>query len=148
MNGTIQATGLRQGVVVDLSPGYVTVRIQQQSACQACHARAYCVSSECTERELRLESGGHTFALGEIVMISAEERVGRLAVLLAFVLPLLLLVGSLALMQVLYPELNEGLSVLATLSLLAGYYLILYTCRERLGKRLHLEVLPLSSTHD
>ena len=96
MNGTIQATGLRQGVVVDLSPGYVTVRIQQQSACQACHARAYCVSSECTERELHLETGGHTFALGEIVMISAEERVGRLAVLLAFVLPLLLLVGSLA----------------------------------------------------
>ena len=144
MNGTIQATGLRQGIVVDLSPGYVTVRIQQQSACQACHARAYCVSSECAERELRLESGGHTFALGEIVMISAEERVGRLAVLL----PLLLLVGSLALMQVLFPKLNEGLSILATLSLLAGYYLILYTCRERLGKRLHLEVLPLSPTHD
>lgn len=148
MNGTIQAEGRREGVVVSLSPGYVTVRIQQQSACAGCHARSWCVSSECAERELRLKTSGRTFALGEVVTITAEERVGRLAVVLAFVLPLLLLLGSLITMQAFLPQLSEGLQVVSTLGLLSLYYLVLYAFREHLGKRLRLEVHPHSPAHD
>lgn len=148
MNGTIHTEGLRQGVVTALSPGYVTVRIQQQSACAGCHARSWCVSSECAERELRLKTYGRSFALGESVTITAEERVGRLAVLLAFVLPLLLLVASLAFLQLLLPAKSEAWAVLSTLALLGLYYLILYAFRKHLSRSLRLEVHPLTPLHD
>lgn len=148
MNGTIHTDGRREGIVVSLTPDYVTVRILQQSACAGCHARSWCVSSECAERDLRLKTDGRSFALGQHVTVTAEERVGRLAILLAFILPLMLLVGTLVALTALLPQAGEGLQVVSVLALLALYYLVLYAFREHLGKRLHLEVLPLSPAHD
>ena len=56
MNGTINGTEQRPGVVTAISPDIVTVQIQQQSACSGCHARDLCVSSERREHLLQLKT--------------------------------------------------------------------------------------------
>ena len=147
MNGTITGTEQRPGVVTAISPDSVTVHLQQQSACCHCHARDLCVSTECRDLDLRLQSHGQHFTVGQSVRIVAHRRVGRLAVLLAFVLPLLLLLLSLSLAQTLL-AVNEGVSALLALGLLTLYYLGLYTQRQRLAGRLVLSVEPHTPDHE
>lgn len=147
MNGTITGTEQRPGVVTAISPDSVTVHLQQQSACCHCHARDLCVSTECRDLELHLESHGQHFTVGQSVRIVAHRRVGRLAILLAFVLPLLLLLLSLSLAQTLL-AVSEGVSALLALGLLTLYYLGLYTQRQRLAGRLVLSVEPHTPDHE
>ena len=147
MNGTITGTEQRPGVVTAISPDSVTVHLQQQSACCHCHARDLCVSTECRDLELHLQSHGQHFTVGQSVRIVAHRRVGRLAVLLAFVLPLLLLLLSLSLAQTLL-AVSEGVSALLALGLLTLYYLGLYTQRQRLAGRLILSVEPHTPDHE
>ena len=130
MNGTINGTEQRPGVVTAISPDSVTVHLQQQSACCHCHARDLCVSTECRDLELRLQSHGQHFTFGQSVRIVAHRRVGRLAVLQT-------LLG-----------LSEGMSVLLALGLLTLYYLGLYTQRQRLAGSLVLSVEPHTPDHE
>ena len=67
--------------------------------------------------------------------------------LLAFVLPLLLLVAAVALGQSLL-QLSEGGSVALALGVLTLYYLLLYSQRHRLGRRLTLRVESLAPHHE
>ena len=147
MNGTINGTEQRPGVVTAISPDIVTVQIQQQSACSGCHARDLCVSSERREHQLQLKTYGQHFSIGEQVLVVARRSVGRLAVLLAFVLPLLLLVLTLSISQTLL-ALSEAVAVLVAIGLLSLYYLVLYTQRHRLEGRLVLMVEPVTPHHE
>ena len=125
----------------------MTVQIQQQSACSGCHARDLCVSSERREHQLQLKTYGQHFSIGEQVLVVARRSVGRLAVLLAFVLPLLLLVLTLSIAQTLL-ALSEATAVLVAIGLLSLYYLVLYTQRRRLEGRLVLMVEPVTPHHE
>jgi len=127
MNGTINGTEQRPGVVTAISPDIVTVQIQQQSACSG--------------------SYGQHFSIGEQVLVVARRSVGRLAVLLAFVLPLLLLVLTLSIAQT-FLALSEAAAVLVAIGLLSLYYLVLYTQRRRLEGRLVLMVEPVTPHHE
>ena len=147
MNGTINGTEQRPGVVTAISPDIVTVQIQQQSACSGCHARDLCVSSERREHQLQLKTYGQHFSIGEQVLVVARRSVGRLAVLLAFVLPLLLLVLTLSIAQT-FLALSEAAAVLVAIALLSLYYLVLYTQRRRLEGRLVLMVEPVTPHHE
>ena len=75
MNGTINGTEQRPGIVTAISPDIVTVQIQQQSACSGCHARDLCVSSECREHLLQLKTYGQHFSIGEQVLVVARRSV-------------------------------------------------------------------------
>ncbi len=147
MNGTINGTEQRPGIVTAISPDIVTVQIQQQSACSGCHTRDLCVSSERREHLLQLKTYGQHFSIGEQVIVVARRSVGRLAVLLAFVLPLLLLVLTLSIAQTLL-ALSEATAVLVAIGLLSLYYLVLYTQRHRLEGRLVLMVEPVTPHHE
>ena len=147
MNGTINGTEQRPGVVTAISPDIVTVQIQQQSACSGCHARDLCVSSECREHLLQLKTYGQHFSIGEQVLVVARRSVGRLAVLLAFVLPLLLLVLTLSIAQT-FLALSEAAAVLVAIGLLSLYYLVLYTQRRRLEGASSLWWSPSPRSHD
>lgn len=146
MNGTINGTEQRPGIVTAISPDIVTVQIQQQSACSGCHARDLCVSSERREHLLQLKTYGQHFSIGEQVIVVARRSVGRLAVLLAFVLPLLLVL-TLSIAQTLL-ALSEATAVLVAIGLLSLYYLVLYTQRRRLEGRLVLMVEPITPHHE
>ena len=147
MNGTINGTEQRPGIVTAISPDIVTVQIQQQSACSGCHARDLCVSSERREHQLQLRPTDSTSLSESRSSSLARRSVGRLAVLLAFVLPLLLLVLTLSIAQT-FLALSEAAAVLVAIALLSLYYLVLYTQRRRLEGRLVLMVEPVTPHHE
>ena len=148
MNGTINGTEQRPGIVTAISPDIVTVQIQQQSACSGCHARDLCVSSERREHLLQLKTYGQHFSIGEQVIVVARRSVGRLAVLLAFVLPELGEFVRERAQEESVLALSEATAVLVAIGLLSLYYLVLYTQRRRLEGRLVLMVEPITPHHE
>lgn len=141
MNGTIHNTAeIRRGIVTAISPGALHVRVKQESACTQCHARQFCTSTDCKDRDLDLRVDSGHWRVGDEVLVIARAGIGRRAVLLAFVLPLVLLLTALSLSQTLGSSPEVG--ILITLLVLALYYLALYSQRHRLAGSLILEVRP------
>lgn len=129
MSGNIHHTG----VVERIESGVVYVRIVQQSACAACHAKSMCNASESKEKIIEIEDQSGAYTVGEQVTVWGQTSLGLQAVVLAFVVPLFILLAALVVgTELQWSETATGLSGLL---LLVPYYYIMYRMRGRLKKR-------------
>lgn len=113
----------RLGIVSSVSDGEIIVSIEQRSACSGCHAREFCCSTDCAERNIVIKTDGSSpYKPGDSVVVEGDNRIGRLAVLLSFLLPIILIVASVAISTVVL-EMSEVLSCLVALVVL-GLYLV------------------------
>ena len=92
MSETIHHTG----VVTRISQEAVFVRITQRSACSGCHAQSLCSASEQKEQIIEIPDHTGQYAVGEKVEICGQINLGMEAVILAFVIPLILVVAGVA----------------------------------------------------
>lgn len=123
----------REGIVCEINQSEIVVRLQQLSACTGCHAKEFCCSTDCADRYLRVPRSEETFEIGEKVLILGEDRLGRLAVLLSFVLPIfVLLLGLMLGIYVL--DLDEPVAVIVAIGVLVVYYLLLRLFEGQLRK--------------
>lgn len=129
----------RLGTVTSVSDGAVTVCIQQLSACSGCHARQACSSADCADRYITIPDEGQTFAVGQEVRIEGDDHVGRLAVLISFVIPIALVVASLAIYIAL--GMSEALSALASLATIGVYFAVVRLFNPSLGRILRLRLV-------
>lgn len=139
MNGTIHHTGR----VERISPDTVFVRITQRSACSGCHAQAMCSASEQKDKIIEVPDRSGQFAVNEEVVLTGETRLGMEAVVLAFVIPLVIVVTMVAIGFSL--GWDESLSGLIGLLLLIPYYGLLYLLRNRLKRRFVFTLRKLNS---
>lgn len=133
----------RIGTIHNIAPGEVVVHIQQKSACTGCHAQQFCCSSDCADRYLRIPTSETSFRLGEEVLIEADNSVGRWAVLLAFVLPIILVVLGLA-VGLSWLGWGELQAILLVLILLVIYFAGLYLSDVRLSRVMQLSVRKIN----
>ena len=139
MNGTIHHTGR----VERISSDTVFVRITQRSACSGCHAQAMCSASEQKDKIIEVPDRSGQFAVNEEVVLTGETRLGMEAVVLAFVIPLVIVVAMVAIGISL--AWSESLSGLIGLLLLIPYYGSLYLLRDRLKRRFVFTLRKLNS---
>ena len=120
------------GVVESIDKNKVIVKITQKTSCSDCHAKSVCLSSDKKEKIIEIIDASGKYTLNEEVVISAQSSMGHLAVVLAFILPLVLVVVTL------YTGVkisgNEGISGLIGLSVLVPYFFTLYILRDKLKK--------------
>ena len=129
------------GTVTAVSQGTVRVQIVSLSACASCQAHSRCGFAEAKEKELDIETRQWaTYSPGQQVEVVISESRGLLAVLLAYVLPSLLLIGSLV---GLLSITNEGLAALGSIGVVALWYGLLYLCRHRLQNKFTFEIRSL-----
>lgn len=121
------------GYVEKIDGDTVFVRITQQSACSGCHAQSICSASEKKNKIIEIPDRSGQFQANEKVMICGQSSTGLQAVLLAFVIPLVIVVGAIVIGTNL--QWNETTSGLAGLLLLLPYYYILYVMRDKLKRR-------------
>lgn len=121
------------GVVDKIEGNVVFVRIVQQSACSGCHAQSMCSASDRKEKIIEIVDHSGQFQVDEQVKISGQSSLGLQAVLLAFVIPLVLVLAAIAVGTGLQWE--ETISGLFGLLLLLPYYSLLYVLRDRLKRR-------------
>ncbi len=129
MKDTIQHNGKVEQITDDI----VYVRIIQQSACSGCHAKNMCGASESKEKIIEIPDRSGNYTINENVLICGKSSLGLQAVLLAFVIPVLLVLFIIILGHAL--NWDEGLSALAGILFLVPYYSILYAMRDKLKKR-------------
>lgn len=123
----------RAGVVSEINQTEVIVRIQQLSACSGCHAKEFCSSTDCADRYLSIPASDEEFEVGEQVLILGEDRLGRLAVFLSFVLPIIILVATLALSTYVF-GVSEVMAIVISVAILSLYYLALRLSDSKLRK--------------
>ena len=124
------------GIVDSIEGEHVLVRIVQQAACSACKARELCISSESKEKVIDVidSEAAKTCKVGEKVTVCGALSMGKMAVRLAFGVPLALIV---VIIPIALKLLNWGefASVGAATVVLAAYYYGLYLNREQMTKR-------------
>lgn len=114
-------------------PDRVIVRMMQMSACAGCHAKGFCSSADCKEREIVVPGSYPTLQEGEQVELEGRESLGWWAMLLSFVFPLIVLVATVAVSLML--GLDDLLAALVGLGAIAVYYALLALSGSILRKK-------------
>ncbi|MDR1371170.1 MAG: SoxR reducing system RseC family protein [Dysgonamonadaceae bacterium] len=120
------------GVIFKVNEDVVQVKILQKTACADCHAKSMCSLSEMKEKILEIPGKNNDFKEGDDVLVTGAASLGMKAVLLAFLLPLLIMVVLLFLgIRFTGSEMiAAGISVLS----LTIYYIVLYFRKDKLTK--------------
>ena len=116
----------QKGIVIKKQEDKLVVKIEQKSTCSSCHARGACTSLDKKDKEIEIKTKDtQNYNIGDEVIITISTKLGMKAVLIAFVLPLILLVIALFLSIKLF-SLTQSLSALVSLLVVAAYYFFLY----------------------
>ena len=122
-----------RGIVEKIDGSHIVVRIVQTSACSACSAKGLCNASESKEKQIDVYEANPSYQIGEEVMVCGTTSMGMRAVLLAFGVPLLILVLALGVSMKLTGEdalLSSGIALLSVVP----YYIAIYFCKNKLNR--------------
>ena len=122
-----------RGIVEKIEGSHVVVRIVQTSACSACSAKGLCNASESKEKQIDVYEVNPSYRIGEEVMLCGSTSMGMRAVLLAFGIPVLLLLAALFITM----RVTDGdalLSSIVALLAVIPYYLVIYLMKDKLNK--------------
>ncbi len=123
-----------RGIVERIEGMHVQVRIVQTSACAMCSAKHHCRASESKEKLVDVfDTNAASYRKGEEVMLSGSISMGMQAVVLAFGVPFLVVLGVLFLAMRLTG--NELRSAVFALLALVPYYFCIYIRRGKLMRR-------------
>ncbi|MBQ3189851.1 MAG: SoxR reducing system RseC family protein [Bacteroides sp] len=122
-----------RGIVEKIEGSHVVVRIVQTSACSACSAKGLCNASESKEKQIDVYEVNPSYRIGEEVVLCGSTSMGMRAVLLAFGIPVLLLLAALFVTM----RVTDGdalLSSIVALLAVIPYYLVIYLMKDKLNK--------------
>ena len=122
-----------RGIVEKINGSHVVVRIVQTSACSACSAKGLCNASESKEKQIDVYEVNPSYRIGEEVVLCGSTSMGMRAVLLAFGIPVLLLLAALFVTM----RVTDGdalLSSIVALLAVIPYYLVIYLMKDKLDK--------------
>ena len=126
-----------EGYVESINDESIFVRIIQTSACAGCKAKSLCQSAESKEKIIEVKKSSdyqsRSISQGDHVKVIGTTQMGTYAVVLAFVLPLILMIGCIAI-GIEYVGLSELASILIMIGVLALYYIILYLLRNNIAQ--------------
>lgn len=131
MSNTIR----HEGIIDSIEEGCVHVRILQTSACAACKVKGYCNAAEAKEKLVDVYCDDvAAYRTGQEVTVATSSDVAARALLWAFGLPFVVMVGVLTL--VLWRTGDEGLAAVSGLLSLVPYYGLLFLLRHRMRRQL------------
>ena len=123
-----------EGIVTKITDDELEIKILAQSACAACHAKSACGMGEQAEKILTVpRPKDKDFTLNQKVNVKMAIGQGNKAAVLAYLIPILLLLA--VLFACLGLGVNEGLSALISIVALVPYYIVLYLKRDKLRKQ-------------
>ena len=120
-----------EGIVESIGADGLMVLILQASACSSCEARKFCRSSESKEKLVEVKGHYPALRVGDSVTLCGSVRQGLRASVLAYVIPLILMLVALFAGTRLW---GEKMGALAALLALALYYGVLFLLKDKLGK--------------
>ena len=136
MSVTIQ----HRGVVERIDGDKVFVKVEKESACQACHAKGLCGERGGVRIIEVTTEYASSFAVGEAVVVALLK--GRMAIsslVWGYLIPLVVLLVVLLSLHGLGVE--DGIAAISTLGAVALYYVVLYLRRRQFEKRIQFTII-------
>lgn len=131
-----------EGIVKSIAEQTIDVRIVSRSACAACHAKSMCGIAETVQKTVTAQRPDFPVLPGDKVMVYATVRNALYSVMMAYIFPSVILVGTIAgLVAAGYEEITAAAGALTTLSV---YFAGLYFSREKIGKKIKFTVEKMS----
>lgn len=131
------------GIIDSIEDDCIHVRIVQASACAACGAKSLCSAAESKEKIVDVYGADtQIYQVGQKVMVEGAATMGMKAVRLAFLFPLILLVGVMALAMWLSAG-NEAVAALSALLALTIYFLVLFAFKKKLKNKSSFVIKPI-----
>lgn len=129
----------RKGVVIAIQTSSISVKIENTSACHSCRAKQFCGISEKQKQIIEIFTPNpKEYKTGEKVRVGIRPYEGWFAVGLAYIVPLLLLLMTVAVGVLTgLSEINSGISAIIVL---ISYYLGLFSMRNKLKNKIMLTV--------
>ena len=121
-----------QGIVEQVLPDQVKVRIISISACAACHAKDACNASDMEDKLIDVYEPHQELSVGQRVLLLGKKNLAPLAVTLAYVFPVVLILFTLILTVKLTG--NEPLAAVLALFILVPYFAIIHFLKDKLQK--------------
>ncbi len=122
-----------EGIVREVGPDITKVAIEAKSACASCHAAGLCTSLDAKTKDIEVSTFLNPgYKVGDKVEVTLRSSMGAKAVLLAYVVPLfilLILVVSLS-----FTSMHELLIGAIGLAGMALWYGVVYFFRDRISK--------------
>ncbi len=113
-----------EGHIEEVNADNVKVKILSESACASCHAKGACTASDSKEKSIDVYHLGFTnLKIGQKVIIQGQKSLGLKAALLAYIVPLVLVVTTL--FTTIAITNNEALAGILAIVVLVPYYFIL-----------------------
>lgn len=128
-----------EGIIEKINGNHITVRILQQSACSACHAKGACMAADMKEKRVDVSDSSGLYHPHERVVVTGKESIGYKAVLWAFVFPLILLITMLVL-GISAWHFNETEAALGSILILVPYYFLLYLLRHKMANTFRFSI--------
>jgi sigma-E factor negative regulatory protein RseC len=127
-----------EGIVKWVEGNHVKVQIVSMSACASCHANGACSAADMQDKEVDVISEKGTFEPGQQVVIIGSRTQGLKATWWAYVLPLVLVVATLAVTYT-YSG-NENLAGALALLVLVPYFFVIYLAGKAMKKTFSFSV--------
>lgn len=108
------------------------------SGCSACH-KSLCMLGDSKAREVEIPQQGYSLNIGDEVLVKINPSSGYKAVALLYIVPFLLIFGSLLIMLAL--GYSDGSSGLIALLIMIPYFSMLYGFRKKLGSQCRVDVV-------
>lgn len=127
------------GLVSTIHNGVVYITIEASSACAGCHAKGSCTMSETEEKIVEIGAEKHPdLKVGEEVTVVISREAGIFAVIMAYLVPVLLVIASLWIFEL--AKMEELLSFAIMLLIVALYYVLLYLFRNKILNKINIRI--------
>jgi positive regulator of sigma E activity len=120
------------GIVKKITEEGIEVIISAESACGTCSSASSCPASEMKEKMILVKDAKVEVTPGEHVLVVMHASLGRLAVAVAYLFPLVVMLAVLFLSHGL--GFSDGISALSAMAITLVYFLVVWLFRNRLGK--------------
>ena len=129
-----------RGVVERIDGDKVFVKVEKESACQACHAKGLCGERGGVRIiEVRTDYAS-SYTVGESVVVALlKGRMAISSVLWGYMLPLVVLLVVLFTLHAL--GVKDSVAALSTLCAVALYYVVLYLRRRQFEKKIEFTII-------
>ena len=130
---------IRQSATVMLvTPSEIEVEVCRPEACAACKAKSVCSEGGGEGKRMTLINDGQGYAAGEQITLVMRRSSGLKAVLIAYLVPVFLIVAALLIFQAM--QVKDIIAAVATLGILGLYFLIVRLLRGRINRELTIEI--------
>lgn len=124
--------------IIKIEDGNLHLSICRPDACAACKAQSACSSTGESGGQMVLVDDGRGRQVGDQVVLKIGRSQGFLAIILAYMIPVVLIVGMLLVMQSI--GVSEGLMGGLVLGVLILYFVLLRVFRRRFEGDLSIEI--------